>query len=689
MAEKRSPAREEELGDKSATPGTELFRSSRRLWEIRDPAAVQAALAAIVTSSDDAIISKDLNGTILTWNRGAERMFGYSEDEVIGKSILLLLPANRVHEEDTILGSLRSGKHIDHFETERVTKDGRNIQVSISVSPIKDSSGHIVGAAKIARDITISKEAAILRSRIAAIVDSADDAIVGKDLTGTVISWNAGAERLFGYRADEIIGHSILLLVPPERHDEERRVLATLGRGDRIDHFETVRVRKDGRRVAVSLSVSPIRDSTGKVVGAAKIARDISARRREDEEREALLQRERSARASAEKANRTKDEFLAMVSHELRSPLSPILAWTSMLRRGQLDRGKSERALETIERNVRTQAQLVDDLLDTSRIAAGKLRLEVSQMIVEDVVRRAVDVVRPTAEAKQIRLQSVLDTETGRISGDPARLQQVVWNLLSNAIKFTPTGGRVQVIVERVNSHIEIAVSDSGRGISSESKSRLFEPFQQGTNAIDGVHGGLGLGLAIAQSIVQLHGGTIVADSAGENLGATFTVKLPVTPSIRIAGENARRHPTLSELPSVLHGGKPLLDVRALVVDDEPDSNEAVSMILSAAGAEVRVAASVRGAMEQLSNWRPSVIVSDIGMPGEDGYELIRRVRALDNGLGAVPAVALTAYAASGDRIRIFSSGFQAHVAKPIEPEELVAVVQSVTQSSRPSLSES
>ena len=674
------PGRTREVGHSTSQPELREPPAALRLWEIRDPVAVQAALAAIVSSSDDAIISEDLNGTILTWNRGAERMFGYTDGEAVGKSILLLLPADRLHEKDTILESVRAGRPLDHFETERVTKSGRRIQVSISVSPIKNSDGKIIGAAKIARDVSVNKEAAILRSRIAAIVDSADDAIVGKDLAGTIISWNAGAERLFGYRAAEIVGHSILTLVPAERQDEEQGVLNTLRRGGRIEHFETVRVRKDGRRVSVSLSVSPILDSAGKVIGAAKIARDISARKREEQEREDLLRREQSARVAAERANRAKDAFVAMVSHELRSPLSPILAWTCMLRQGRLDREKTERALETIERNVRTQVQLIDDLLDTSRISAGKLRLEVSPMILEDVVRRAVDVIRPTAEAKQVRLHSVVDTETGRISGDPARLQQVVWNLLSNAVKFTPTGGRVQVVVERVDSHIEIAVSDSGRGISSEYLPQIFEPFRQGENAGYGVHGGLGLGLAIAQSIVQLHGGTIVADSAGENLGATFTVKLPLTPSIRIAGESGRRHPTLAELPSTLVTTKPLMGLRALVVDDEPDSNDAVSMILSSAGAEVRVAASVRGAMEELDHWAPSVIVSDIGMPGEDGYELVRRVRALESGLAAIPAVALTAYAASVDRIRVFSSGFQAHVTKPIEPAELVAVVQSVTK---------
>jgi PAS domain S-box-containing protein len=484
---------------------------------------------------------------------------------------------------------------------------------------------------------------------------------------------------MFGYAADEVVGKSVLLLLPTERHGEEAKVLETLRRGDRIDHFETVRVTKDGRRIDVSLSVSPIRDAAGRVVGAAKIARDVTARRRADEERERLLSREKAARATAEEATRAKDAFLAMVSHELRTPLSPILAWTRMLREGTLDADKSRRALETIERNVRAQSQLIDDLLDISRIVAGKLRLEVRPINLVEVIQRAVDVVRPAADAKGIRLQDVLDTETGPISGDPDRLQQVVWNLLSNAIRFTPKDGRVQIILERVNSHVEIAVSDTGQGISAEFLPHLFEAFRQADSGIARKHGGLGLGLAIVRHITELHGGSIVAESAGENQGATFTLKLPRTPYVRAAGESERRHPTLGETITPTTGWASLAGVRVLVVDDEPDSNDAVSTILASAGAEVRVAGSVGNAMAELGQWTPTVVVSDIGMPVEDGYELIRRLRALGGALATIPAVALTAYTRAEDRIRIFSSGFQGHVGKPVEPAELVAVVQSVS----------
>jgi PAS domain S-box-containing protein len=362
------------------------------------------------------------------------------------------------------------------------------------------------------------------------------------------MSWNKGAARIFGYAAEEAIGRPITMLLPPDRFQEEATILATLVRGERDDHFETERLTKDRRRIHISLSVSPIRNRTGRVIGGAKIARDISLRRQLEREREQALAQERNARTLAEAANRAKDTFLAMVSHELRSPLSPILSWSRMLRMKALDEAQSARALETIERSARAQAQLIDDLLDISRIVVGKLRLEVGPVSLVSVIEQAVEVARPAADAKQIRLHTVLDTETGAISGDPTRLQQVVWNLLSNAVKFTPKGGRVQITLERVNSHVEIAISDTGQGVSAEFLSHLFERFEQAGTGTTRSHGGLGLGLAIVRHIVELHGGTVVAESGGEGHGATFTVKLPRTIFARTAGESERRHPTLGPL---------------------------------------------------------------------------------------------------------------------------------------------
>jgi PAS domain S-box-containing protein len=518
-----------------------------------------------------------------------------------------------------------------------------------------------------------------VRAVLAAIVESSDDAIIGKDLSGRIMTWNAGAERVFGYRAEEVTGLPITILVPPERLDEEANILATLRQGGRIDHFETERLRKDGRRIPVSLSVSPIRDARGELVGAAKIARDITGRKQLELEHQEMLDKEQKSRALAEAASRAKDAFLAMISHELRTPLSPILAWASLLRQGVLDAEKTERALETIERSARSQARLIDDLLDISRIVAGKLRLQVRPVQLPAVIEAAIEVVRPAAEARRIRLQTVVDTETGLIAGDPERLQQVVWNLLSNAIKFTPKGGRVQVTLERVNSHVEIAVSDTGQGIPAEFLPHLFERFQQVETGTTRTHGGLGLGLAIVRHIVELHGGTMHAESPGEGKGTTITVKLPRMIFARTAGEVERRHPTLSAPPAD-KDYPPLSGLRVMVVDDEPDSNEVVSALLASCGAEVRVAGSAAEGLEEIRRWTPDVLVSDIGMPGEDGYAFLGKVRAQGGDLGSIPAIALTAYATTEDRVRIFSAGFQVHVAKPIDPAELLTVVASATR---------
>ncbi len=647
---------------------------------LSDPAAVREMLVALVASSEDAIVAKDLNGTIMAWNASAERIFGYSADEVVGLPITILIPPERLGEEDRILATLRRGERVEQFETVRVRKDGRRIHVAVSVSPIRDADGRIIAAAKLARDVTEARRSQTAEATLAAIVASSDDAIVGKTLDGIIMTWNAGAERIFGWTEAEVVGKSITIIIPPERHPEETTILRRIRSGERIEHFETERVAKDGRRVEVSLTVSPIKDKTGTIIGASKIARDITLRRALEREREALLAREQQARIAAEAANRAKDAFLATVSHELRTPLSPILAWARMLRQGILDSTKADRALATIERNARAQAQLVEDLLDVSRIVSGKLRLEVRPTDLASVIQAAVEVVRPAADARNIKIQVVLDSETGTIAGDPDRLQQVVWNLLANAVKFTPKGGRVQVVLERVNSHVEIAVSDTGQGFPPSFRPYMFERFQQADSTTTRTHGGLGLGLAIVRHIVELHGGTVHAESPGEGKGATFTVKLPLVIFTRAAGETERRHPTLvDELPTPATLPR-LAGLRVLVVDDEPDANELVSTLLGSCGAEVRVAASAVQALDLLSRWVPDVLISDIGMPDRDGYALLRDVRGRPE-LARVPAIALTAYATTDDRVRVLSAGFQLHVAKPIDPAELAAAVANVAKS--------
>jgi PAS domain S-box-containing protein len=390
-----------------------------------------------------------------------------------------------------------------------------------------------------------------------------------------------------------------------------------------------------------------------------------------------LYAAERAARAQAEEASRLKDEFLAMVSHELRTPLNSMLGWVRLLRAGRVDEATAARGLEIVERNVVSQAQLIEDLLDVSRIVTGRLRLEVRPVELDAVVEAAVDSVKLAAEAKKIRLQVIADSAAGPVLGDPERLQQVVWNLLSNAIKFTPKGGRIQVRLARVDSHAEITVGDSGQGIAPEFLPYVFDRFRQADSSITRTHRGLGLGLAIVKHITELHGGTVRAASPGEGQGATFVVRLPLTAVLREAQAEERRA-NASSGPAFTR--PPSLDgMRVLVVDDERDTREMLRTLFEDCQAEVLTVGTAREALEAVDRWRPDVLVSDIGMPGEDGYALIERVRQRSPERGGdIPAVALTAYARSEDRMRSLAAGFQMHVAKPVEPAELVMVVASL-----------
>jgi PAS domain S-box-containing protein len=1073
---------------------------------LRGAELAQARLAAIVESADDAVISKTLEGIITSWNKGAERLFGYTAEEIIGQPVTILFPADHIDEEPAILARIRAGERIEHYETVRRRKDGTLIDISLTVSPIRDSRGKIIGASKVVRDISehrktqetllaqaeviaqaydaiflrdasnaitlwnrgaertygYTQEEALGRSphellktvppvpleeiyeslrregywegelqhthqdghllvvdsrwatvrnsrgettsileitrdvterrraeerlrQAAAIVENSDDAIISKDLDGLILSWNPGAERLYGYTAEEAVGRPVTLLIPDDRPDEEPNILERIRRGERIDHYETVRVRKDGTLLDISLTVSPIRAPDGRVVGASKIARDITEQRRAQREldesatrlnlamaaarmgdwnwdaatdvvtlsetaarilgralgetptwaalreslhpgdreparaaveeslaargdydieyrvakgdglyrwvlargrgiyaedgralgmlgvvqdidgrkkteealrdqtealaiinelgqvisaeldlhrmvqavtdaateltdarfgsffynvlneegasymlytlsgvsREAfahfpmpratdlfgptfrgegvvriddvkqdprygknspyfgmpeghlpvvsylavpvasrsgevlgglffgapepgvfterhariveglaaqsavamdnarLYESAQRARAEAERlyreaqeSSRLKDEFLATVSHELRTPLTAILGWAHMLRTGKFNDESARRAFETVERNARAQAQLIDDLLDVSRIITGKLRIDVRPVDPNSFIEAAVEAVRPAAEAKGVRLQKVLDTGVVTVSGDPVRLQQIVWNLLSNAIKFTPRGGRVQVRLERVNSHIEVAVSDTGDGIPPEFLPHVFDRFRQADQKTTRQHGGMGLGLAIVRHLVELHGGTVRAESAGEGQGATFTVLLPVAPVYHHAEEEGVRvHPAArSTLPNFETFDR-LDGLRVLVVDDEPDTREMLKAGLGQCGAEVLLASSAAEALAEIEKSPPDLIISDIGMPGEDGYELLKRVRALapERG-GRVPAIALTAYARVEDRMNALRVGYQMHVPKPVELAELAAVAASLAR---------
>ena len=427
----------------------------------------------------------------------------------------------------------------------------------------------------------------------------------------------------------------------------------------------------------------PVKDAAGNVMRWFGTNTDIHEYKQLQEQNVQLLESERAARAEAERTSRLKDEFLATLSHELRTPLNAILGWTQVLRDGHADPEDLAHGLGTIERNARVQTQIIEDLLEMSRIISGKVRLDVQRIDLAPVVQASVDTVLPTAEAKGVRLQVILDPAARPVSGDPNRLQQVFWNLLSNAIKFTPKGGRVQVLLERVNSHLEVSVIDTGEGIAPEFLPHVFDRFRQADASTTRRHGGLGLGLAIVKQLVELHGGSVRVHSDGPGQGTTFRVLLPLTllhpAPDPVEGE--RRHPRAgSSGLSVASEGIDLAGIKVLVVDDEPDSRALVKRLLEDRQASVRTAGSATEAMELFRAEKPDVLVSDIGMPQEDGYSLIRQVRALgaDRG-GAVPAVALTAYARAEDRMKAILAGFQMHVSKPVEPAELLTMVASLS----------
>jgi PAS domain S-box-containing protein len=529
-------------------------------------------------------------------------------------------------------------------------------------------------------------------------------------LNGVITSWNKGAEKLFGYAAEEVIGKPITILFPPDRLDEEPQILERLRRGERVEHYETVRRRKDGQEIDISLTVSPIRDKAGKIIGASKIARDISERKRVEIEREEMLLKEsaaraeaEAARAEAEAANRSKDEFLAVVSHELRSPLNAILGYNRMLREQPPDAARLKSSCDVIERSAKTQLQLIEDLLDSARIASGKLRLEARPLDINPVIADALDVMRPAAEAKGVRLRVAEEGDSGReesqitnpqptiVRGDAARLQQIIWNLLSNAIKFTPAGGSVELRAERAEGQVRITVSDTGNGIPPEFLLHVFGRFRQADSSGSRRHGGLGLGLALVKHLVELHGGKVEAASEGAGRGSTFTVTLPLAmqnelgaaePSALAAGGEAQTRDAI-RLPA----GITIAGLRVLVVDDQEDARALLAEFLGRYGAEVMTASSGAEALAILSDLpggaRPDILVCDIAMPMEDGYTALRRMRALEEARGVaasqrIPAIALTALAGNEERLRAISSGFQAHVAKPADPVELILLIDSI-----------
>ena len=699
-------------------------------------------LAAIVRWSDEAIVAKDLDGIITAWNPAAERLFGFTAEEAVGRSIRMIVPADRQAEEDEVLRRLRRGEAIDHMETVRVRKDGTPVDVALTISPIKDADGRIIGASKIARDITerrrsdaerakllaaeqaareraesAEERATLLSESSAALSASLDSAttlrtvsrlvvprfadwciidVVARDHTLERVAVSAGApdteallSELQRYAPDwtssqpaaEVLRTRSTMLIA-EVTDE---TLVSTSRNAR--HLEIMRRLAPCSAIAVPMvtrqrtvgAITLVRTTPGHAYGDVDVAlaEELARRAALAVDNATLFSEADQARALAEGANRAKDEFLAVLSHELRTPMNAVYGWARMLQMGQIDSTATPRALDAIVRNAHVQLQLIDDLLDVSRIISGKMRLDIRSVDLPRVLDAAVDAVRPAADAKGLRLQSLIDPGAGPLNGDPDRLQQVVWNLLMNAVKFTPRDGRIQLALQRVNSHVEIVVSDTGAGIRSDLLPLIFDRFKQGESGTTRNQGGLGIGLALVRHLVELHGGSVMAESPGEGKGSTFRVKLPLVAALVAVGEE-RVHPTARQAPPSYRGPS-LRGLRVLVVDDDPDALDLVATILRHAEAEARLCTSPPEALDVLRSWKPHVLVSDIEMPGEDGYSLIRKVRELAGSEGGqVPAVALTAYGRPEDRVRTLSAGYSMHVAKPVDPVELGVIVANL-----------
>lgn len=644
---------------------------------------------------DYAIFMLDPAGHVLSWNAGAERFKGYTRDEILGKHFSTFYPQEAL-QRGLPSHELEVAGRVGSFEDEgwRVRKDGSLFWANVVITAMRDPrTGELVGFAKVTRDLTQRRnhEEALRRSeeRFRLMVDGVKEyAIFMLDVNGRIETWNSGAERIKGYTAEEIIGQHFSIFYPQDVKDSgwpEHELREATEKGRFVDIGW--RVRKDGTMFWANVTITALRDDDGRLIGFAKLTRDLTESKRVEAmeaataEREALLEAERTARIAAQRTTRVKDEFLATLSHELRTPLSAILGWTQVLLRGtSLDEERRNHAVEVIDRNARAQVQLIDDLLDLSRIVTGKVRLDLQQVVMQDVVTAAVESAMPSAQAKQLRLVSVIDPNRTLVNGDSGRLQQVVWNLLTNAVKFTPKGGRIEVLLQRVNSHVELSVTDTGIGIPAHFLPHVFERFSQKDGSTTRAFGGLGLGLAISKQLIELHGGTIRVSSPGEGMGSTFMVELPLS-LLQVEDEREREHPTVEGSQAAELLTLPTLKgLRLLIVDDERDARELLQRVFEDQGATVMTFSSAQEALDALKSQRPNVIVSDIGMPGMDGYEMMRTLRAGEPPGTRIPAVALTAFARAEDRKRALLAGYQSHIAKPFDLAELMLMVSDLAK---------
>jgi PAS domain S-box-containing protein len=613
-------------------------------------------LRTTLASIGDGVITTDAEGRVTFMNAVAEALTEWSQADALGRFLPDVLQIvredTREAVENPVIRALQTGGIVrlaNH--TILISRSGRERPIDDSAAPIRGDSGTTAGSVLVFRDVSERKASELARAHLAAIVDSSHDAIVSKTLQGIVRSWNTGAERLFGYTAQEAIGQPITFLIPADRQDEEREILARLARGERVDHFETVRMSKDGRQLDISLTVSPIRDASGTIIGASKIARDITDRKRAEE--------------ALQEANRQKDQFIALVAHELRNPLAPLSTALQVMHLAEGDPGKLARAREVMERQLGHMVRLIDDLLDMSRIGQNKLELRRARILLADVVNNAVETARPLIDAAGHELTISLPATPVYLDGDLTRLSQVLSNLLTNSAKYTEPGGSILLAAQRRDGDVIVSVRDTGIGIPADALHHIFDMFSQVDRGLERAKDGLGIGLALVRGLVQMHGGSVTATSQGPGTGSTFTITLRELPFSKPSSEP----PPQLRSPAIPRQ-------RILVVDDNRDAADSLASMLELMGQEVQTAYSGAEAITAAACFHPAVILMDIGMPGLNGYDATQQIRAQTSG-HTVKVIALTGWGQEHDRTRSREAGCDGHLVKPVDVTELETLLRT------------
>ena len=622
-------------------------------------------------SIGDAVITTNTEARVTDLNEVAARLTGWSRNEALGQSLERVFnivnevtrrpvenPANRALREGVIVGLAN--------HTVLIKKDGSECPIDDSAAPIRNEQGEVSGCVLIFRDVTaqrlIEREKAnqLLTARLlAAIVESSDDAIISKSLQGIIQSWNAAAERLFGFTAEEAMGQHISIVIPPDRIAEEDQIIASLKAGQRIDHFETERVRKDGQRIIVSLTISPIKDDAGNVVGASKIVRDVTERKLLTDDLQRLA-------ANLLAADQRKNEFLATLAHELRNPLAPMSNMLEVVKRAGDDGEVVKQAHETIERQLNQMVRLVDDLLDVNRITHDRLELRRSEVDLASVVQQAVEVARPLIDAADQELIIDLPEEPVHLNADGARLAQVFGNLLNNSCKYTRPNGTITMSAKRVDHEVLVTVKDNGAGIPRDKIDSIFDMFMQVDRNSERSQEGLGIGLTLVKRLVEMHGGSIEAHSEGEGQGSEFIVRLPVISK------------PLVSAPRTETASGSLTQRRVLIVDDNRDSADSLAMLMEITGNKTFLAYDGVEALEAIDKHRPEVVLLDIGLPKLDGHEVCRRVREKPWGRDIV-IIALTGWGQEEDRRKSEEAGFNGHLVKPVDYDNLLSLLAELT----------